>query len=46
MGMGLTIVQSIIETHGGNIRAENPPDRDARFFFPLPAARKLQTRAA
>lgn len=46
MGMGLTIVQSIIETHGGNMRAENPPDRGARFFFRLPAARKPQTRAA
>jgi len=39
MGMGLTIVRSIIETHGGKISAENAPDRGARFFFHLPAVR-------
>jgi len=39
MGMGLTIVRSIIETHGGKISAENAADHGARFFFHLPAAR-------
>jgi PAS domain S-box-containing protein len=39
MGMGLTIVRSIIETHGGKIAAENAPDRGARFVFHLPAVR-------
>jgi C4-dicarboxylate-specific signal transduction histidine kinase len=39
MGMGLTIVRSIIISHGGTIDAENAPDRGARFFFRLPAAR-------
>jgi C4-dicarboxylate-specific signal transduction histidine kinase len=39
MGMGLTIVRSIIETHGGKITAENEPDRGARFSFHLPAVR-------
>src|SRR6266550_678588 len=39
MGMGLTIVRSIIEMHGGTISGENAPDRGARFFFRLPAAR-------
>jgi two-component system sensor kinase FixL len=47
MGMGLTIVRSIIETHGGKIGAENVPDRGARFFFHLPAARgDSKSRAA
>ena len=46
MGMGLTIVRSIIETHGGTINAENAPDRGARFFFRLPAARKGQQSQA
>ena len=46
MGMGLTIVRSIIETHGGTIRAENLPDCGARFFFRLPAARQQQSQAA
>ena len=39
MGMGLTIVRSIIEMHGGKIIAENAPDRGARFSFHLPAVR-------
>jgi len=39
MGMGLTIVRSIIETHGGKITAQNAPDRGARFSFHLPAVR-------
>jgi PAS domain S-box-containing protein len=39
MGMGLTIVRSIIEMHGGRITAENAPDGGARFSFHLPAAR-------
>jgi signal transduction histidine kinase len=46
MGMGLTIVRSIIETHGGKISAENAPNRGARFFFRLPAARRDTKSAA
>jgi len=39
MGMGLTIVRSIVEAHGGTITAENAPDRGARIVVRLPAAR-------
>lgn len=38
MGMGLTIVRSIVEAHGGTITAENAPDRGARMLVRLPAA--------
>lgn len=43
MGMGLTIVRSIIEAHGGKLWAENV-DEGARFFFALAVTRKSETR--
>jgi PAS domain S-box-containing protein len=43
MGMGLTIVRSIIEAHGGKLRAENV-DQGARFSFTLPVTRKPEAR--
>ncbi|MFZ3377897.1 MAG: ATP-binding protein, partial [Chthoniobacterales bacterium] len=43
MGMGLTIVRSIIEAHGGKLWAENV-DEGVRFFFTLPVTRKSETR--
>jgi two-component system, LuxR family, sensor kinase FixL len=42
MGMGLTIVRSIVEAHGGKLGAENA-DEGARFFFSLPVATKKET---
>ena len=36
MGMGLAISRTIIEAHGGKIRAENNPGRGATFTFTLP----------
>jgi C4-dicarboxylate-specific signal transduction histidine kinase len=47
MGMGLTIVRSIIEAHGGTIVAENAPDRGVRMVVRLPAVHgQTQTIAA
>lgn len=46
MGMGLAIVKSIIEAHGGTITAQNAPDRGACFSIRLPAARSVQQTAA
>lgn len=45
MGMGLTIVRSIVEAHGGTIAAENAPDRGARMIVRLPAARREAERS-
>jgi signal transduction histidine kinase len=36
--MGLAIVRSIIETHGGQIAAENVDGGGAKFYFTLPIA--------
>ncbi|MEF7616051.1 PAS domain-containing protein [Aquincola sp. MAHUQ-54] len=37
-GVGLAIVQQILERHGGSIRAESAPGDGATFQFHLPAA--------
>jgi signal transduction histidine kinase len=41
MGMGLSIVRSIIEAHGGMIHATNVPGGGALIEFQLPAAETM-----
>ncbi|NKB33884.1 MAG: PAS domain S-box protein [Pseudomonadales bacterium] len=38
MGMGLSICQTIIRSHGGELAYENNPDAGVRFCFSLPTA--------
>ena len=40
LGIGLAIVRSIVQSHGGTIVAENANGGGARFYFTLPASAK------
>ena len=41
LGMGLAIVRSIVEAHGGRIAAENVDGDGARFYFDLPVSNEI-----
>jgi len=40
LGMGLSISRSIIESHGGQLEAENNPAGGAAFYFTIPVRTK------
>ncbi len=45
-GLGLSIVKSFVELHGGTVRAEAATDRGARFVCSFPQSPRLSRQAA
>jgi two-component system sensor kinase FixL len=45
LGLGLSISRSIVEAHGGRLRAENNPDEGATFYFTLPMRAETRDRS-
>ena len=45
-GLGLAVVHSIIKNHGGSVAAASPPGAGTTFTLFLPAARRMDLRAA
>jgi two-component system sensor kinase FixL len=44
LGIGLFICRSIVQSHGGQMSAQNDPDEGAMFFFSLPIFKEAVRR--
>jgi signal transduction histidine kinase len=44
-GLGLNVVKTVVEEHGGQVTVESEPDRGATFVLRIPLARPKPSRA-